>query len=100
MITPFSPRPRNKWSRLSNGVRASGADFWKRFSVSVRLDEIDREKGSSSDWLSKAQAKRSILKKIAWLSALMILVIIAVVVAVVIVKNSKSDNSSKTEGNL
>ncbi|KAE8538298.1 hypothetical protein D1P53_005640 [Cryptococcus gattii VGV] len=47
LITPFSPRPRNKQSPLRNGVRASGADFWKRFSVSVRLDEIDRQKGSS-----------------------------------------------------
>lgn len=47
LITPFCPRPRNKPSPLSNGVRASGADFWKRFSVSVRLDEIDRQKGSS-----------------------------------------------------
>ncbi|WVQ92887.1 hypothetical protein IAS59_006705 [Cryptococcus gattii] len=89
LITPFSPRPRNKPSPLSNGVRVSGADFWKRFSVSVRLDEIDRRKGSSSDWLSKAQAKRK-----------QTLVIIAVVVGVVIVKSSKSDNSSKTEGNL
>ncbi|KAL0240312.1 hypothetical protein I308_106562 [Cryptococcus tetragattii IND107] len=62
--------------------------------VSVRLDEIDRQKGSSSP------SEENILKKIAWSSALMTLVIIAVVVGVVIVKNSKSDNSSKTEGNL
>lgn len=47
LITPFSQRSRNKPSPLSNGVRASEADFWKRFSASVRLDEIDRQKGSS-----------------------------------------------------
>ncbi|KIR57661.1 hypothetical protein I314_06556 [Cryptococcus bacillisporus CA1873] len=47
LITPFYQRSRNKPSPLSNGVGASEADFWKRFSVSVRLDEIDRQKGSS-----------------------------------------------------
>ncbi|OXB37136.1 hypothetical protein LQV05_003782 [Cryptococcus neoformans] len=71
LMTPFSPRPRNKPSALRNGMRASGADFWKRFNVSVRLDEIDKQKGPSSDWLSKAQANRRILKKTAWSSALM-----------------------------
>lgn len=99
-MTPFSPRPRNKPSALRNGMRASGADFWKRFNVSVRLNEIDKQKGPSSDWLSKAQANRRILKKMAWSSALMTLVIIAIVVAVAVINNNKSNNGSKTKGNL
>jgi hypothetical protein len=52
LMSPFSPRRAGKRQECGlrtgglgngNGGRVSGMDFWKRFSVSVRLDEVARK---------------------------------------------------------
>ncbi|WVN85752.1 uncharacterized protein L203_100903 [Cryptococcus depauperatus CBS 7841] len=104
LFSPISPRPRRaKPSGLQHGSRAiSGMDFWKRFSVSVHVDEAEKQKGASSDWLSKAQANRGMIKKMAYVLVFLIaLIVAAIVIAVVMSRRSKDDSgSSKTNGNL
>ncbi|WVQ84131.1 hypothetical protein IAT38_006278 [Cryptococcus sp. DSM 104549] len=105
LMVPFSPRRREpKPSGLRQGTRASGMDFWKRFSVSVRLDEVEKQKGPSSDWLSKAQGERGNIRKIIFAVLLLIILMVAGIVAGVLIHkaNSGSDDSASTKvtGNL
>lgn len=50
LLSPFSPRKGRQESGLRTGPRRGGnrgvsaVDFWKRFSVSVRLDQAGKER--------------------------------------------------------
>ncbi|WVQ74071.1 hypothetical protein IAR50_003654 [Cryptococcus sp. DSM 104548] len=103
VMSPFSTsRPRNKPSGLRQGTRASGMDFWKRFSVADKLDQAERKEGPSSDWLSKAQTNRGLIKKMVFGGIFLIIVIVAAIIIIVILLKQKNGGSASddTQGNL
>ncbi|TYJ56316.1 hypothetical protein B9479_003008 [Cryptococcus floricola] len=102
VMSPFSTsRPRNKPSGLREGTRASGMDFWKRFSVADKLDQAEKKDGPSSDWLSKAQNNRGLIKKMVFGGLFLIVIIVAaIVVIVILLKQKNGSSSSDAQGNL
>ncbi|KAK1926489.1 hypothetical protein DB88DRAFT_168488 [Papiliotrema laurentii] len=87
LLSPFSPRTTRQESGLRAGPRrgtnrgVSTVDFWKRFSVSVRLDQVAQAGEKQSAWLNDTRNKR---KRVWWLVAIALLIIVVVVGAVVI----------------
>lgn len=55
LMSPISPRPPRKDGRgIGMGMRRTvvgmpGGEFWKRFSVMVRTDEVEKAGGGSKD---------------------------------------------------
>ncbi|OCF37430.1 hypothetical protein I316_00551 [Kwoniella heveanensis BCC8398] len=75
LMSPFSTRrtERKRAGRANtkSAIMLSGMDFWKRFSVHVKLDEAEKAQAKAGDangsaWLNKAQEQRSRIKKIIW----------------------------------
>ncbi|WWD00465.1 hypothetical protein V866_007380 [Kwoniella sp. B9012] len=102
LFTPFSTR-RNKPGRMGvNGKQtksaflASGMDFWKRFSVHVRLDEQEKASKNENAWLSKAQERRGRIKKIIWVVVILLIIIVAALVAYFVTRPSPPPASIAT----
>ncbi|WWD22090.1 hypothetical protein CI109_106579 [Kwoniella shandongensis] len=89
LMSPFSPRMKGmkplalaSESGLRNGGtrRASGMDFWKRFSVSVRVDEAQRKDGGDSTWLAQAHQTRGQIKKMIFVGLLLTTCLVVILV--------------------
>ncbi|WWC59371.1 uncharacterized protein I303_101923 [Kwoniella dejecticola CBS 10117] len=88
LMSPFSTRrarpgrtgPNGK-SQTKSAFLASGMDFWKRFSVHVKLDEAEKAQAAGkqgvngSAWLSKAQERRGRIKKMIWVFLLLLVIL-------------------------
>ncbi|WVQ97944.1 hypothetical protein IAU59_005063 [Kwoniella sp. CBS 9459] len=89
LMSPFSTRrtERKRVGRANtkSAMMLSGMDFWKRFSVHVKLDEAEKAQAKSgtdtgSAWLNKAQEQRGRIRKIIWAFLVLLIIIIAALV--------------------
>ncbi|WVW78586.1 hypothetical protein I302_100542 [Kwoniella bestiolae CBS 10118] len=102
LFTPFSTR-RNRPGRVGvNGKQtksaflASGMDFWKRFSVHVKLDEQEKASKNENAWLSKAEERRGRIKKMIWVFVILLIILIASLVAYFVTRPSPAPTSVAT----
>ncbi|WVR04543.1 hypothetical protein IAU60_001550 [Kwoniella sp. DSM 27419] len=109
LLNPFSTRrpgkravPGRMGTKSILLMSGMGVDFWKRFSVHVRLDEQEKAQSGKSGtaqgsaWLNDAQNTRGRIKKIIWaFMVLLVLIVAAVVVCFVIVRPHTTEGRVK-----
>ncbi|WVF69913.1 hypothetical protein IAT40_004697 [Kwoniella sp. CBS 6097] len=95
LMSPFSTRrterKRTGRANTKSAMILSGMDFWKRFSVHVKLDEAEKAQAKSGDrnssaWLNKAQEQRGRIKKIIWAFLVLLIILIAALVVYFVTK--------------